>query len=284
MKKMLILLAVVALLFTSCAATPEERVQIHNDADGLYTITIGQESYSQLEQLNKLEDCGSNGNITGAWIYGKTKDETEYTPILLVQTKEGLTAQLLDVCATYYPLLYAADVDGDKEDEVIVNNVRTAMGTGQYRLQVFAAEASGLTPLYSFPKTAYTYHGTDADIPYDELNFGFHGYLRDGFRLFVEYPALRYEETISLRDATIDASLWDENGQTLAPEEDVLRFNTFHSVDVLDIDDDGVFEIVGKQHVSYGTKRSIGVMAITLQFNKDAGDFAVVQVAFEPQE
>ena len=272
------------LLVGGCAVTPEDAVQIHEDGDGLYTITIGEERYSQQELLNQLEDCGNYGNIVGAWVYGKTKDETEYTPILLVQTKEGLMAKRLDLCATYYPLLYVADINGDKEDEVIVNNPRTAMGIGQYRLHVFSTASSVLMSIYNFPKTAYTYSGSDADIPYDELNFGFQGYVRDGFQLYIENPSLHYEETVLLEDTMIDSSLWDENGQPLVPEENVIRFNTFYDVEVVDIDNDGVFEIVGKQHVAYGTKRSIGVMSITLQYKKEVGDFEVVQAVFEPQQ
>ena len=277
------------LLVGGCAApspggesSPEDAVQIHANGDGSYTITINGERYSQLELLNQPEDCGRYGNVVGAWVYGKTENETEYTPILLVQTEDGLMAERLDPCATYYPLIYVADVDGDQEDEVIVNNVRTAMGIGQYRLHVFSTASSVLTSIYDFPKTVYTYSGSDADIPYDELNFGFQGYVRDGFQLYIENPSLHYEETVLLEGTTIDSSLWDEDGQALASEENVIRFNTFHDVEVMDIDGDGVFEIVGKQHVAYGTKRSIGVMSVTLQYK--AGAFEVVQAVFELQE
>ena len=281
------IIMILALLFIFCSAcTPSknnEKILIEKN-DTTYTLTIGETVYSQLEKLYEYSpDLNKKGNILSACVYGKTIGEvTEYNPILVVETNDGLFAEVLDTCATYQPKVFVNDVDGDGNDEIVVNNVRTAMGIGEYRLQVFRTEKDGLTSIFNFPETAYIYNGPESDIPYDKLNLGFIGKLEDGYKLRLEFPSIEYEELISLNEKMIDNSLFDENGTPLSKSENIVKFNTFHSVEVADKNSDGVCEIVGKQNIFYGVLRSIGEVEIILNYNTEIKSFGVVAVRFIP--
>ena len=249
-------------------------ISVENDT---FTIKIGDKTYSDLVKLASFKSEKPDSNIVNACVYGKT-DEV-YEPILVVETKDNLLAKVLIKCATYYPIVYFGDINGDEKEEVIVNNVRTAMGIGVYKLQVFEIR-NELISLYDFPKSDYIYYGPNPYIPYEELNFGFSGELLDGYKMSIKFPDLNYEKTIQLPQNKIDDSFYSESGTALNKNTNVLEFNTFFNVELVDVDSDGVFEIVGTQHVSYGIIRSIGHATVVLKYIQSDSSFEPIKVEF----
>jgi len=281
MKKLLSLFMLLILTFSfiACTQTKNDDVKIEK-IKNLYKVTIKGKNYTELVELGAYKSQKDNSNIINVWVYGKNNGES-YTPILVVETQNSLLATALVECATYYPLVYIGDVNGDNDEEIIVNNVRTAMGIGEYKLQIFETK-NELTSIYDFPRTDYVYYGPNANIPYDELNFGFTGELLDNFNLCIQHSGLNYKKTITLAEEKIDTSFYDEEGIVLNKNVNVIKFNTFYNIEVKDIDNDGVCEIIGDQNVSYGTIKSIGTATIILKYQQDAS-FKPIQVEFSEE-
>ena len=279
MKKALSLFMVFILACSLIACTDNEKANVKIEKrNDLYEITINNTTYAELAELGTYKSKKADSNIKNVWVYGKNSGEP-YNPVLVVETKDSLLATTLVECATYYPSVYIGDVNGDADEEIIVNNVRTAMGIGEYKLQVFQAKDE-LVSIYAFPKTDYIYNGPDADIPYDELNFGFTGELLDNYQLLIKFPSLNYQRTITLESNKTDSSFFDENGTVKNKNENVLKFSTFSNVEVADVDNDGVCEIIGSQNVSYGVIKSIGSVNVVLKYQQTEKTFKPVQVEF----
>ena len=68
------------------------------------------------------------------------------------------------------------------------------------------------------------------------------------------------------------------------PVEHEILVDSLYELLPIDIDKDGVYEIVGRQYVSLiGHSDGIGSAATVLKFNNEISEFAIIKTSFSPK-
>ena len=72
--------------------------------------------------------------------------------------------------------------------------------------------------------------------------------------------------------------MYDKSGD---PVEHEILVDSLYELLPIDIDKDGVYEIVGRQYVSLiGHSDGIGSATTVLKFDKDKSEFAIIETSF----
>ncbi len=159
-----------------------------------------------------------------------------------------------------------ADVDGDKSYEIImlVDNG----GFCSHTAYVLKIEDDRITPL--FEKNLYIH-------PFEE---GFSYTLRAPFELLVTNSITGYSTVIDFSDREeYIGEVFDEKGNPLGKWE--AKHDCFRTFTPEDVDNDGVYEVIGSMHTHlYSHADGIGDSECTLRYNKDSGEFEVIDARF----
>ncbi len=159
-----------------------------------------------------------------------------------------------------------ADVDGDKSFEIVmlVDNG----GVWSHTAYVLKVESYRITPL--FEKNLYIH-------PFEE---GFSYTLRAPFELLVTNSITGYSTVIDFSDREeYIGEVFDEKGNPLGKWE--AKHDCFRTFTPKDVDNDGVYEIIGSMHTHlYSHADGIGDSECTLRYNKDSGEFEVIDARF----
>ncbi len=209
--------------------------------------------------------------------YGGNRSTSDYYLLVTVNDKlyvKDLIPEEYNSPASMDATLYFADLDGDKDKEILLQETKgMSGGAGQY-----------LSRVYNF---------TDGEIKeiftsHDDEN----RYFNTGFDcMFLENHMLKIDNTITGYTTTFEVVRENEKYFTWWYDDDgdlkdiTLWVDSFNRFKPEDVDDDGISEIVCRQYTCLnGHADYVGSAMTVLKYNSDTKAFYVYDAWFEPAE
>lgn len=173
----------------------------------------------------------------------------------------------------YYNIenIYYANVDGFYGDEVIIH--ASTSNEGIYANDVLKITSDGIIHLFN------------ADNAFHVAS-SFSTKLKENFAVEILNKRTSFTKTINVKDMNDENyadSYWDENGKVTEkdPLDHVWIDETFRRFEPLDVDNDGIYEIVCSQYASLGDYSScIGYAGVTLKYSTETKQFEIVDANF----
>lgn len=161
----------------------------------------------------------------------------------------------------------AQDFDGDGYKEILVQeNADMFGGFGQYISRVFKYVDGKLEPTFS--------SRTDDGQLFDT---GFSCTVLEDYNLKIQNKYTGYEEVFNYRD--VRKTWHGEEGCTFFGTE--LLVDSFYRFESVDMDEDGVYEIIGYQYTSLdGHSDYVGSAKTVLKYDKEKSEFVVKDAEF----
>lgn len=161
----------------------------------------------------------------------------------------------------------AQDFDGDGYEEILVQeNADMFGGFGQYISRVFKYVDGKLEPTFS--------SRTDDGQLFDT---GFSCTVLEDYNLKIQNKYTGYEEVFNYRD--VRKTWHGEEGCTFFGTE--LLVDSFYRFESVDMDEDGVYEIIGYQYTSLdGHSDYVGSAKTVLKYDKEKSEFVVKDAEF----
>ncbi len=169
--------------------------------------------------------------------------------------------------ANYDGSLFLSDLDGDSDDEIILQEL-IGGGTGVvYISRVFDFKNDEIVEIFY----------SDYSKVYDT---GFSSKLLEDKKIIIENKFTNSKETFSLEGRFDDhyyKTLYDEKFK-----DTVIELDSFSGIEPVDIDNDGVYELKCRQYTSLlGHLNYIGTSVSVLKFDETDKTFKVVEAWFE---
>lgn len=165
--------------------------------------------------------------------------------------------------------LYAANLDKDSSDEIILHCQLDAFGgAGQYQSYIFNLEGNQCNEIFSDKVT-------ENAISWDN---GCTAEFLAGKQLKIQNASMNYEKVIDI-SSRYSEDFFDESGKAkIAPNFACDPFYKFYPED---IDKDGVCEIIGYQYASVVTHPDyIGDVKTVLKYNPETNRMDIVRTEF----
>ena len=166
--------------------------------------------------------------------------------------------------------LYCADIDGDDDKEIILQEcVGLSGGAGQYLSRVFDFRNNEIVEIFS------------SKYKDEKFNTGFSGTILKNWCMKIENKYTGYCQKFDLSDRKDEYyGFWyDSNGE---PQKWELMVDTFYKFEPCDIDNDGIYEIKICQYTSLiGHADFIGTAISFLKYNESNDSFEVCDAFFE---
>ena len=276
-------LSLISCSFSKPVSENKSEIAIQKTSNGFYNIKDGEKLYEDLEIVNSCNGSfGESGRIKSAEIYKPVNlSPYQYIPILIVMYNETPLLFYLEECYTYNPTVYLYDIDGDGEDEIIVDSLRAASSRVETVLFILKVVEGKLEVLYRFPE--YTYDYSKGNIPYEILDFGFTSQLLNNYKLKVEFPATGFSKTFDISSLSKKGLLYNLKGKLLpdAKTENIIYFGCFVLSDLQDVDEDGIYEIIGQQIAGMFGEENLGNTEVVLKYNTQKKQMEVLKIKFE---
>jgi len=257
----------------------ESQVLVLKKSAELYDIAAGDKVYKDLQILCSCEgSSGNSGRIKSAAIYGPDH-VYPYIPLLIVMSNDTPLLFELEECNALYPIAYMQDIDGDGEDEIIVDSLQAASHFVRSVLFVLKVVEDKLEVLYRFPARSYK---EEEKFPLEMNNFGFTSQLMENYQLLIEYPPTKFSKVLDVSHLLSSYHLYDDNGIFLPDVEtiDVVNFDSVLVSGLQDVDGDGACEIILIQAAHFLGK-DLGSVLVTLGYNSQEKTMEVMSVDFE---
>jgi len=208
---------------------------------------------------------------------------SSWNSFLLVEseTKSGIKQlpKMLDYCI-FGMTMYIHDVDGDGQEEVIIHqDVDMFGGFGQYRTMVYKITDSGLKEIFKSPNKEGFF------------DTGFRSRFLDGNNFQISNIYTGYSEIFDFVYYDSKEVYWDEKGQPYSRDDlgawddwdgSWLMVDSFYYFNPVDVDNDGIFELVCEQYTSLrGHSDYVGDAKSVLKYNTETQVFEVVFAEFE---
>lgn len=261
----------------------ESNVAVQKKSNDFYDIVTDDKIYKDMKILFSCDSSsGGFGAVTSAEIYGPDH-VYPYIPLLIAMHNNAPLLFELEESNAMHPVVYMQDIDGDQEDEIIVDSIQAASNRVKSVLYVLKVIDDKLEVLYKFPANGYA--ETD-DISSETNNFGFTSRLMENQQLLVEYPGTDYRAVFDIAHLLADGgALYNSKGRLLPDIEttNVLCFESILVVNVQDIDGDGAAEIIGRQTVDMDGLggNPLGSAEIIFKYQPKSKRVEVASVDFE---
>ena len=201
--------------------------------------------------------------------------------MVIVSGNDPLCEVLLE--GGYISEFFLADVDGDGYDEILIHhNAGGNGGAGAHVTTVYKLAEGKMQKLFVNPD-----YSVDEDVVF---NTGFTMTLSDGWTHTVENQYTGYSHTF-VREIRNENSYFDRQGNITGYTEGendgkLLGIDPFFFIfKPVDVDNDGVFEIVTAQYTYLiGRSDCVGIAYTVLKWNKENGRMMVINANFWPDE
>ncbi len=165
-----------------------------------------------------------------------------------------------------------SDVDGEPGEEIIINaDTGGNGGYGQYTSSVWKLSDKGIENIFE----ACTIVGL--------FDTGFESELQEPFKLIISNKYTGYKTTIDYSNKSeYIGTIFDKNGKPLSNSAFTnASFDSFYFFEPIDIDNDGVFEIMCKQYTSlHSHVDHIGDAQTIIKYDKSKKDFKIIDTEF----
>jgi hypothetical protein len=289
MKKTILCIAVslLTLIITACSSAP--------DSDEL----SGFDEYKELVNEKLGYDASTISHVkarqaeTGALISGTDSKvilfERQYdfdcrqnTPAIVVVSDSDIVCEafIIDSLFSEFSL---ADIDGDGYEEILMHHHTSGNGGfSSHDTAVYKLEVDKLIKLFSYPTEDYSdYYG---DYKRPDFDTGFTLTLSDGWTHTIENKYTGFSLTFQ-RITRGEYPYFDEQGNITDYKENTDEvLGVDHSLYIfkpIDVDGDGVFEILTAQYTSlWGRADGIGSAYTILKWNTNNSTMEVVKAGF----
>lgn len=210
--------------------------------------------------------------------YGGNRSTSDYYMLVTVDDKiyaKDLTPEEYNSPASMGAILYFADIDGDKDKEILLQETKgMSGGAGQYLSRVYDFTDSEIKEIFTSYDKESKYFNTGFDCTLLEnhmlrIDNAFTGYtttfevIRENEAYFTQWW---YNDDGDLRNA----SLWVDSFNRFEPE---------------DMDNDGISEIVCRQYTCLNSHADyVGSAMTVLKYSNDIKSFYIYDAWFEPAE
>lgn len=191
------------------------------------------------------------------------KDDLQTEVYIVVEVEDQLMCYTLGVYDKQNlntGMLTLQDLDGDGIDEIFVN--LEVSGNGATITQIYEIENQNIKML--------------ADL--SDFDTGYISNFQSNYKIKIQNKYTEYNVEYEIKDL-FKSDFFDENGMALSKES--IELSGFKSCAVIDINNDGVYELQCDQEVSL--LGYIGMTRTVLQYNTK-GTFEVVESCFIPYE
>ena len=234
----------------------------------------------QVETASLLPDSTSIIILYEVYINGWPLPGTWVTVIV---TDENILCEVL-LRISRYTEFSVADVDGDSYAEILVHHWTDGCGgAGSHETAVYKLDERGLQKLFHYPN--YDDEGSRSGF-----NTGFTLTLADSWLHTVENKYTGYSISF-VRKIMCENPFFDENGdiRTHVVEQKIDNWlgidPFFHIFSPVDVDGDGIFEIMTAQYTYlWGRADSVGTAYTILKWNTADIRMNVVKAGFWPYE
>ena len=255
----------------------------HKNADEilkLYNIYIGGTVCKNQYLATSCEPSAENkGPVISVEAYRTSTYGDEYNPIIIIKTKDIIFAEILETTINYQPFLYLNDIDGDGEDEIIINSPYSQTFLSPNNLLILKIIDNKLQQLVKMPAIQWI---PNESFPHKSYDFGFSTKLLDNYKAIIEFSALQYKEIINLpKDETYWEDYNEKNGKLISDGTNKILFEQFINIYPEDIDNNGIHEIIVLQNMRLPTTRSVGAIRIVLKFNTEKQQMNIIKVDFQ---
>jgi len=202
-------------------------------------------------------------------------------PVIVIDTDGDIICEVL-IEFSYYTEFSISDIDGDGYAEILMHHETGGNGgAGSHETDVYKLDGSSLNKLFYYP--GYDHAGNRS-----EFDTGFTLTLTDGWLHTVENKYTGYSLSF-VREMTNENPYFDEQGNTRAnAEENIIEKSYgvdpfFFIFDPVDVDDDGVYEIMTAQHTYlWGRADGVGTAYTILKWNNASKTMDVIKAGFWP--
>ena len=205
------------------------------------------------------------------------------TPVIVIDTNGDIICEVL-IEESYSSGFSIADVDGGGYAEILMHHCTGGNGgASTYETTIYKLDNDTLLKLFYFP-------GFDVDDTLSEFDTGFTLTLADGWLHTVENKYTGYSLAF-IRTMTEGNPYFDEHGniKAYAVEHNIDKYLQvdpfFYVFDPVDLDNDGIYEILTAQYTSlWGRSDSVGAAYTILKWNTAQKTMEVVRTGFWPYE
>ena len=250
--------------------------QMSFDADNMLRVSIPEANLNNVFILqassNELLDNDIYGQVylLADDRYGGNRGTSDHYLAVVINDKivvEDLSKWEDQAC--YSGNIELCDFDGDEDKEILLHEcVGMTGGAGQYLSRVFNFDDNKLV------ETFCSDNGTD------NFNTGYSINILKDRKFIIENENTKYSEKFRLDDRNDDYfdSWYDKSGN---PVEQEILVDNFYEFLPVDMDNDGVYEIAGRQYVSLiGHSDGIGSATTVLKFDNYTSEFAIIETNF----
>ena len=240
-------------------------------------------SIKSVQQLNLMDDVASKCVL----ITCETINKNILSSYLIVEYEGSYMCMYVGAShKSSLPIIYGADLDGDSMDEIVVFYITMGSGrTGPYHETfIYKWKDYSLQTLY--------YSG-DTENPENLINTGFKLTFNDNYKGIMKNDFTKTETVFELPKDQL--ALYDEKGN-FNDQNGYIEANKSHdnavgndnnnflTLKIVDIDSDGVYEIIASEGFFVDIQGSwgIGESYVALKYNKMSSKFEVVKSAFLP--
>ena len=260
----------------------EESTQIHYPVTEVTTSFLNHNHNSEENQTHALIQNYKNYNLSNAEViidktasFGKCRlysVNSEGKRIFLIEaTSNGKKYYYEFYGSSVIKDVFLKNVDGQKGDEIIILAEKS---NGTYDNLILRITPQGMVSLLS-----------ESEIY--EFTTGYSSELKENFNVDI-YCKYNSDQTINVKNINKEnyvGSYWDASGKLIEEfTEDPIWFDqSFCSLEVKDVDNDGVCEVICSQYASMGDFDScVGYAKTTIKYSTEHDRFIVLNSKFVP--
>ena len=279
--KVIIALMIVVICFVGCSKPIDYLIPNYTIVDNKieyvedWLESVLKKEYSNYvvgQKTTGVFDCISKKETYNAYVLVSPIDSNHvcHDVVLAVETDDYVyfIPQPEDV-PSYADSIYACDVDGDRTEEIILQQtIGMTGGAGQYLSRVYKIKNGDVIEML-------------ASSTLNAFDTGFEYTAKDDYKVEVQNRFITFDRVYDIKGLKgIGLALYNENGKRNETTESPY-VDSFFSFKPFDVDSDGVFELECKQYVALCDHSNyLGTSVSVIKYNNTTEKFEVVQADF----
>ena len=218
---------------------------------------------------------GKNNQLS-VYVLAEYQDNSYmHRTFLVVETDNDMLSYDLNT-KSLQDTLYLVDIDADGLDEIILHqHLDDFGGAGSYISRIYQVEDGRICEMFN------SYTSTPQDSEDEIFDTGFSSEFIEGKKLKITNQNTDYQTILDVSERYID-EFFDSAGK--GPSDLPSGCDSFISFEPNDVDEDGVFEIIGTQYMFvFNHAGGIGYGKTVLKYNAQNSQFEVIKAEFSTE-